>query len=262
MDKMTRYTVKQLADLARISVRTLHHYDDIGLLKPAYLGTNSYRYYEPPQLYRLQQILMYREFGLSLDEIANLVDAPDFDAASTLKAHRQRLTERLKQQEALLRVIDDTLARLGGDDTMQDNKLYAWQSPEKQAEYKQWLVERYGQQIDATIETSQKHYNAMSEAQRKALENQRLDIYRELIALFKDGVAAEDTTVDAILVRHREWLAIMWNRSVTPPAYAGLADAFLTYPEYHERLEVASPGFSAWLAAAMKHWADGAELPA
>ena len=112
---MTRYTVKQLADLARISVRTLHHYDDIGLLKPAYLGTNGYRYYEQPQLYRLQQILMYREFGLPLDEIRDLIDAADFDVACSLRQHRARLTEHLRRQQALLRVIDETLARLDLD---------------------------------------------------------------------------------------------------------------------------------------------------
>ncbi|WP_049781724.1 MerR family transcriptional regulator [Asticcacaulis excentricus] len=67
---MSAYTVKQFSDLARVSVRTLHHYDEIGLLKPAYVGDNGYRSYERPQWLRLKQILLYREMGLSLEDIA------------------------------------------------------------------------------------------------------------------------------------------------------------------------------------------------
>ncbi len=67
------YTVKQLSDLAQISVRTLHHYDDIGLLKPSQVGANGYRYYNDAAVMRLQQILFYREMGLDDLEHAELV---------------------------------------------------------------------------------------------------------------------------------------------------------------------------------------------
>jgi DNA-binding transcriptional MerR regulator len=76
---MQRYTVKQLAKLSGVSIRTLHHYDQIGLLKPARLGNNRYRYYEEPEVLRLQQILFHRELGFSLQEIAALLDRPGFD---------------------------------------------------------------------------------------------------------------------------------------------------------------------------------------
>src|SRR4051812_13151083 len=88
-----RYTVKQLADLSGVSVRTLHHYDAIGLLKPASVGSNGYRQYGREELLRLQQILFQRELGLSLEQIRRAQDAPGFDRAKALREHREKLLQ-------------------------------------------------------------------------------------------------------------------------------------------------------------------------
>lgn len=255
---MTRYTVKQLADLARISVRTLHHYDDIGLLKPAYLGTNGYRYYEQPQLYRLQQILMYREFGLPLDEISDLIDAADFDVASSLRQHRERLIERLQHQQTLLRVIDDTLARLDGDETMQDNKLYNWQSPTKQAEYEAWLAERYGPQAHDWIANSRKRMDGFSDADRQATMDRLKVIETDLVDAFQRGLSADSETIEPLLVAHRAWVAHMWNSPCPPGAYVILADMYAGHPDFIARFDSLASGFCNWLVAAMKAHAERA----
>jgi MerR family transcriptional regulator, thiopeptide resistance regulator len=260
---VTRYTVKQLADLARISVRTLHHYDDIGLLKPAYLGTNSYRYYEQPQLYRLQQILMYREFGLRLDEISDLIGAADFDVASSLRQHRERLLAHLRHQQALLRVIDDTLARLGGDETMQDNAfhdsgLYNWQSPAKQAEYEAWLAERYGPQAHDWIANSQQRMAGFSDADRQSAMDRLKGIEADLVEAFHRGVKADNAVMEPVLTAHREWVAYMWNRPCPPGAYVILADMYAGHPDFVARFESLAEGFCGWLVAAMKAHAERA----
>ena len=85
------YTVKQVAKLSGVSVRALHHYDEIGLLKPAHIGTNRYRYYGEEELLRLQQILIHRELDIPLAEIAEVLDAPDFDRLATLRVQREKL---------------------------------------------------------------------------------------------------------------------------------------------------------------------------
>ena len=260
---MTRYTVKQLADLAWISVRTLHHYDDIGLLKPAYLGTNGYRYYEQPQLYRLQQILMYREFGLPLDEITGLVDAADFDVASSLRRHRERLLERLQHQQALLRVIDDTLARLDGNNNMQDNTfhdrgLYDWQSPAKQAEYEAWLAERYGPQAHDWIANSQKRMDGFSDSDRQAAMDRLKDIEADLVDAFQHGLSADSATIEPLLTAHRDWVAHMWNSPCPPGAYVILADMYAGHPDFVARFDSLAQGFCNWLVAAMKAHAERA----
>src|SRR5438105_14624569 len=84
-------TVSEVAKLSGVSVRTLHHYDEIGLLKPDSVGANGYRYYGRDELLRLQQILFHRELGFPLEEIAKVLDAPGFDRAAALRAHRDKL---------------------------------------------------------------------------------------------------------------------------------------------------------------------------
>src|SRR3974390_1788212 len=87
------YTVKQVAKLSGVSVRTLRFYDEIGLLKPAFVGDNGYLYYEKEQLLALQQILFYRELGFELAMIQNIVSSPKFDKAAALRSHREQLVK-------------------------------------------------------------------------------------------------------------------------------------------------------------------------
>ncbi|HSQ96745.1 MAG TPA: MerR family transcriptional regulator [Croceibacterium sp.] len=93
---MVTYTVKQLARLSGVSARTLHQYDEIGLLKPAFTGENRYRYYGREELLRLQDILFHRELGVPLADIARLLEAKDRDRLAILAEHRAILAERVK----------------------------------------------------------------------------------------------------------------------------------------------------------------------
>ena len=94
---MKSYRVSELARLSGVSVRTLHHYDAIGLLRPAFSGNNGYRYYEGKELLRLQQILIHRELGFSLSEIQTLLDDTKLDPLLLLKRQRKNLEEQLKR---------------------------------------------------------------------------------------------------------------------------------------------------------------------
>lgn len=159
---MGGYTVKQVAKLSGVSVRALHHYDDIGLLKPADVGANGYRYYGKDELLRLQQILFHRELGFPLDEIGRLLDAPDFDRVAALKAHRERLAAEARRTRRLVRTIDETLAALQGATTMDEKAMYRGFDPDKQAKREAWLVDNYGPGIRISIDavkTAQKDWN-------------------------------------------------------------------------------------------------------
>jgi DNA-binding transcriptional MerR regulator len=83
-------TVKQLSKLAGITPRTLHHYDEIGLLKPTRVGDNGYRYYGDESVLRLQQILFYRELGIPLEDIRKIMARRDFDVMGALRSHKER----------------------------------------------------------------------------------------------------------------------------------------------------------------------------
>jgi len=89
------YTVKQVATMSGVSVRTLHFYDEVGLLKPAFYGTNGYRFYEEAQLLMLQQVLFYRELGFDLAQIKQTLHRSDFEKAAALQSHREVLQKKL-----------------------------------------------------------------------------------------------------------------------------------------------------------------------
>src|ERR1700722_18917170 len=108
------YTVKQVAAMSGVSVRTLHFYDETGLLKPAYLGANGYRFYEEPQLLTLQQILFYRELGFELRQIKQVLGRADFEKVAALQSHRKVLQTNLTRTRKLIETIDKTIQHLKG----------------------------------------------------------------------------------------------------------------------------------------------------
>src|SRR5512137_2387193 len=129
------YTVKQLAALAGISIRTLHYYDEIDLLKPETVGSNGYRYYGEASLLRLQQILFFKELGLGLDAIHSILDQPGFDQERALAEHREQLAGQRQRIDRLIQTIDKTRLHLKGKQKMESNELFEGFSDEKQKEY-------------------------------------------------------------------------------------------------------------------------------
>ena len=252
---MGTYTVKQLARLSGVSVRTLHHYDAIGLLKPAFLGENRYRYYGREELLRLQDILFHRELGVPLQEIARLLDHDGRDRLTILSQHREMLAERVERSRQLLHTIDRTIARLNGAGTMKDSEMYAGFSPEKQVEHEQWLVEKYGGEMQTEIDRGKARLAGMSEGQRRATFAEGDAAETGLLAHFQGGLLPEDPQVEPAIARHHAWITSMWARDCPPVAYAGLADLYLSHPEFQERYEARGPGFTDWLTTAMKAYA-------
>jgi DNA-binding transcriptional MerR regulator/quercetin dioxygenase-like cupin family protein len=119
------YTVKKVAALSRVSVRTLHFYDEIGLLKPAFYSSSGYRYYEEPQLLTLQQILFYRELGFELKQIKRVLGRRDFEKVAALKSHRKILQKKLAATSKLLETIDKTIQHLQGRKKMKTQEMFA-----------------------------------------------------------------------------------------------------------------------------------------
>jgi DNA-binding transcriptional MerR regulator len=252
---MKTYTVNQLARLAGVSVRTLHHYDEIGLLRPAFTGENRYRYYGEEELLRLQQILIHRELDIPLVEIGAILDAPDFDRLATLQMQRERLEEQAKRYADMVRTIDRTIARLKGERKMTDADLYSGiVSPEKQAEYEAWLVERYGAEMQRDIDRSRKAMAEMSEAEQAAMMEELRQVEDGLAEGLRQGLPPQATALDAMIERHRAWVASAWGRECAPEAYAGLADVY-EHPDFRKRYETIQPGFADYLVTAMRAWA-------
>lgn len=252
---MKMLTVRQVAKISGVSVRALHHYDQIGLLKPAQVGRNRYRYYGRDELLRLQQILIHRELGIPLAEIAAILDAPGFDQLEALARQRARLEAEAKRYAQLVRTIDRTIASLKGDRAMRNADLYKGISPEVQAEYERWLVDKYGGDMPQRIEVSRRKYEQLSAAEKQQLQDDLQAIEADWVAAMERGVPAESEALDPLLRRFRDWVAFMWNRPCPPEAFAGLADLHLSHPDFVKRFETLGTGFSDYHAAAMKAFA-------
>ena len=118
------YTVKQVARMSGVSVRTLHFYDETGLLKPAYVGANGYRFYEEPQLLTLQQILFYRELEFELKQIRQILGRADFEKVRALQSHRKVLQKKLAGTRRLIETIDKTIEHLKGRKKMKIQEMF------------------------------------------------------------------------------------------------------------------------------------------
>ena len=118
------FTVNKLAKASGVSVRTLHYYDEIGLLKPAYYGDNQYRYYKEEQVLLLQQILFYRELGFPLSDIKEMLYRDDFDKIRTLESHKRKLQAELDWYAQLIKTIDTTLVHLRGDQEVELDTIF------------------------------------------------------------------------------------------------------------------------------------------
>jgi len=123
-NKAMSYTVKQVARMSGVSVRTLHFYDETGLLKPAFIGPNAYRFYEEPQLLILQQILFYRELGFELKQILKILGRADFEKVAALQSHRKVLQKNLARTRRLIQTIDKTIQHLKGKKKMKSQEMF------------------------------------------------------------------------------------------------------------------------------------------
>jgi DNA-binding transcriptional MerR regulator len=255
---LSGYTVKQVAKLSGVSVRTLHHYDEIGLLKPDSVGANGYRYYGRDELLRLQQILFHRELGFPLDQIRQVLDAPDFDRVAALKAHRTKLEAAARRNRRLVKTIDETLAALQGATTMDDKGIYKGFPPEKQAEYEAWLVDRYGDGMRERIEESKRKLATIPSAEIEAMGQEGKSVEDDLVKAFGQALPADSAAVQALMKRHHAWVSHAWSRPAPAEAFANLGRMYLDHPDMKARYEGKAAGLTEWLAEAMRVFAETA----
>jgi DNA-binding transcriptional MerR regulator len=245
-------TVKQLAAISGVTVRTLHHYDEIGLLKPASVGANGYRYYGRPELLRLQRILFQRELGVPLNEIGELLELEEKDQLGAMLQHRERLRVEGARLAVLIDTIDRTIASIRGETNMSSAELYKGFSPEKQAGYEKWLVEHQGERVRETIESSRRRFSQMTGEERAAELALGEEAGARIADAHRKGLDPASDAVNELVVPHRAWVARMWDKPCTPQAYAGLADLYQSHPDFVARYEAVAAGFTDYLVRAMK----------
>lgn len=247
-NRIEEFTVGELARAAGVSVRMLHHYDAIGLLKPAHVAANGYRLYRRPEALKLQEILFYRAAGMQLRDIAEMLD--DGEPLDRLSIHRRKLVQSLTDKAAMIATLDRTILHLNGDAPMMIEDLYKPFSAQKQAEYEDWLVDIYGPDMAANIAIARQ--NALENPEKFSAKGQeRLrEIEAALVATYEAGTAPEEADMSA----HQSWVADMWGRPCDEHAYSQLSEVYMAHPDFIARFEALSEGFSQWLRDAMVAW--------
>lgn len=246
-----QYTVKQLADLAGISARTLRYYHQIGLLQPGQVSGAGYRFYGPAQVDRLQQILFYRELGLRLDEIASLLDDPKFDRQKALQSHLAALRQQRERLDSLILTVEKTIQHETGGIQMTDKEKFegfkARIIRENEEKYGQELRAKYGdQEIDranaCVLSLTQEEYAAW-----KALGT---EILSELEQAVRSGADPNGETGKHLAVLHRRWLSYSWEK-YSPAAHRGLAQMYVCDERFTAYYDRNVPGCAAFLRAAI-----------
>jgi len=248
---MSTYTVKQIAKSAGVSVRTLHHYHEIGLLVPRHMGANGYRYYSGAEALRLQQIMLYRGFGMGLSEIKSILDAPDFSTLTALQRHKARLEAEAKRLPQLIRTIDRTIETLKGDRDMMIDKLYKAFPPEKQAGYEAELAIN-GAGMAAKVASAKAHMAGKSASDRQADMRELHDIEAAIITNMRKDLPFDAPENAMLVARHRAWVSAMWGRECSPDAHIGLAQMYEAHPDFNQRYESLAKGFTGYICATIR----------
>jgi DNA-binding transcriptional MerR regulator len=241
----TIVTVKQLSDLAGVTIRTLHYYDQIGLLKPSSVGANGYRYYEEAALYRLQQILFYRELEIPLDKIKRMMERPDFDVLASLESHRSALQAEARRLQRLVRTVETTKNHLKGRVNMNPGALFDGFSEAEQQKYAQEASEKWDAK---TVKASNDRWKAYSPAQKKRILEEGQAIYGDLAAAMPKG--AESKQVQAIVARWHAHMKCFW--SPTDGQLLGLADLYNDDARFRTNYEKVSPGLAGFMRRAVQ----------
>lgn len=181
------YTVKQLSDLAGVSVATLHYYDEIELLQPSYLGENGYRYYQKKELLRLQQILFFKELDFALDQIKEMLDNPDFDAIQAFQDQKRMLNVKRERIDGLINTLNQNIQTMKGGGEMNDQQLYGSLSNDQIEQYKQEARERWGE--DKVRESEERMKNWTKEDYEK-IQQDTATVLRIIVVHMDQGVEA------------------------------------------------------------------------
>lgn len=244
------YTVQKLALLAGVSARTLRYYDEIGILKPARINSSGYRIYGQAQVDRLQQILFYRELGVDLDSIKEIVTAPSFDGAKALREHREKLLEKREQLDALISNVDKTIALTEGRMIMSDKEKFEGFKKklveDNEAKYGKEVREKYG---ESTVNSSNQKVLGMTQEQYDEVTKLATEVIETLHAAYKTGDPAGELAQKAADL-HRQWLCYYWD-SYSKEAHAGVAQMYVDDPRFTAYYDEKQPGSAEFLRDAV-----------
>jgi DNA-binding transcriptional MerR regulator len=249
------YAVNKLAKLAGVSVRTLHVYDKLGLLKPSIRTTARYRLYSEKELLRLQQILFYKELDFSLKDIKSILDEPGFNLVKALEGHKAALKLKKQRLDTLLKTINKTVDHLKNKTMQNFEELYEGMPREQAQAYRKEAVDKWGEEA---VARSEKALLELPQMDLEHLKADQKDITAQLRLLANDDPQSD--AVQLHIARHYANIRSFWGVSdptdLKANQYKGLAGLYVTDERYTTADNAPDPAFARFMHKAMVYFAD------
>lgn len=241
------WPISDVARMTGVSSRTLRHYEERGLLAPAFTGANGYRFYGSPELRRLQRILLLRRLGLGLESIAAIL-AGQTDEAQALEVHHRWLLDESRRMQAMAATVRATMDALQQGETMEARNMF---KGFEENPYEEEARQRWG---SARVESSKAALAALGPDGRRELAGEARDINRELAACLLAGLEPGSPRPQAAVARHYRWVCASWTPN--RPAYLSLGALYVQDPRFTAFYDSETPGVAAYLTEAMASWAE------
>lgn len=246
------YTIKELADLAGISTRTLRYYDQIGLLPPAGVSASGYRLYGEDEVDALQQILIYKTLGMELSQIKETLATPEFNRIQAMEAHLETLLAKRKQMEIMIDNVKKTIKREKGLITMTDREKFEGLKQENikinEVRYGEEIRRRYG---DDAIEKSNEKMLNLTKEEYDAMERTGAELLSRLEAAVERGNLAAGPEGRESAMLHKKWLCYTLP-SYTKELHKGIVEMYTADERFKNYYDSNVAGCAEFLRDAVK----------
>jgi len=241
--------VGEVATLAGVTVRTLHHYDRIGLLSPSGRTAAGYRQYAPADLDRLHQVLLYRELGFPLEEVASLLDDPAADPAAHLRRQHALLRERLERTQAMVAAVEKEMEAQQMGISLTPEERFELFGDGFSDEYQAEAEERWGD--TAAWAQSQRRTAAYSKEDWVQIKEETEDLQNRFAEAMQSGAAADSDRAMDVAEAHRQHIT-RWFYDCPPAMHAGLGRMYVEDERFTATYERTAPGLAQYVSTAVQ----------
>jgi len=242
-----KFRVKQLAELANVTVRALHHYDEIGLLVPSERTAAGYRLYGESDALRLQEILIGRELGLSLEDIAALLDNPSTDRLELLGRQREQLLLRRATTDKMIRAVELAIAKLEGD-VLTSSEFAALFDGFNPTDYEEEAQKRWGE-TEAYRESARRTKD-YSKADWLLIKQERSELMQRLAVAMTSGTEPQSTDAMDLADQYRQHID-RWFYPCSREMHCQLARLYVSDERFAKSFDQHGEGLAAFVSNAI-----------
>jgi MerR family transcriptional regulator, thiopeptide resistance regulator len=247
------YTVGKVADLSGVTIRTLHHYDEIGLLSPGGRSASGYRLYEETDLDRLRHILFYRELGFDLKEISTIMDDPNTDLLGHLRRQRGLLVDRIGGLNAMVDAIDYEMEARTMDIRLTQEERFEVFDEFRPEDYAEEAERRWGE--TESYKESRRRVSKYRKEDWQRLKAEEEQIRARLAAAFEGGLTPDSEEAMAAAEAHRRHIG-RWFYECGHEMHRGLTDMYVSDERFRSHYDTQTPGLAAFIRDAAHANAD------